>query len=177
MSLQNSLRYEYVTVPRSIESHMKLRASPTSARLAARSRYLYKPNATRAMFAAHFRPLIEEAGKPCLRARPPVHEEGKVFRFAPNIIGRALFETWVPSYQKLYTRRCESDFRVAAAAAEAALAAYKLDRGGKPKALAELVPAYLDRVPDDPYTGEPLAYADGTIHTEGKDADGRVVVP
>jgi hypothetical protein len=44
-----------------------------------------------------------------------------------------------------------------------ALAAFQRDHEGYPKALAELSPKYLDKVPDDLFTGKPLAYrpADG----------------
>jgi len=179
-SLQDGLRYEYAGITKTLERLPEKREFtelPAAARSLSRSGYFYKPNATRALFAAHFRPLIEEAGKPCLIARPPIHEVRRPLPVAPNVVGRILYEVAVPSYHKLYTRRCESDFRVAAAAVNAALAAHTLDRGGAPKTLAELVPAYLDRVPADPYTGEPLAYSDGAVRTEGKDADGRPVVP
>lgn len=39
-----------------------------------------------------------------------------------------------------------------------ALYAYKKDNGQYPKSLSELVPAYLEQIPDDRFTGSPLKY-------------------
>ena len=39
-----------------------------------------------------------------------------------------------------------------------ALAAYRADSGGYPDTLAQLVPKYLDKVPDSPFTDKPLRY-------------------
>jgi hypothetical protein len=35
---------------------------------------------------------------------------------------------------------------------------YRLARGALPSSLGDLVPAYLDIVPEDPFTGQPLRY-------------------
>lgn len=177
--LQDALRYEYSGITRTIEQATekgKIEGLPGSVSVVARLGYFYKPNATRAIFAGHFRPLIEAAGKPCLRADPPAPPDGRPFPLAPNVVGHILYQIAIPSYGKLCVRRCEADFRVAAAATDAALAAFKLDHGRGPKALAELVPAYLERVPVDPYTGEPLGYSGGAVRTSGKDASGVALV-
>lgn len=61
-----------------------------------------------------------------------------------------------------------------------ALAAYQRDHNVFPKALADLSPKYLDKVPDDLFTGKPLVYrpADGgfllySLGPNGKDDEGR----
>jgi hypothetical protein len=49
--------------------------------------------------------------------------------------------------------QAEQNFRVAFA-----LAAHRADHKNYPKALADLVPKYLDKIPDDLFTGKPLIY-------------------
>ncbi len=58
--------------------------------------------------------------------------------------------------------------------AACALERHRLATGGHPAALTELVPRFLDRVPSDPMTGEPLHYvgaADGSfkLYSVGED--------
>lgn len=56
-----------------------------------------------------------------------------------------------------------------------ALERYRLANGGHPAALTELVPRFLDRVPSDPMTGEPLRYvraADGGFKLYSVGGDG-----
>jgi hypothetical protein len=63
-----------------------------------------------------------------------------------------------------------------------AVAAHVAEKGAAPASLDDLVPAYLDRVPTDPWDGEPLRYAAGTpvrvwsVGRDGKD-DGGVPFP
>src|SRR5262249_46056537 len=42
--------------------------------------------------------------------------------------------------------------------AELGLRCYRNDQGSAPQRLQELVPKYLQRVPNDPFTGNPLVY-------------------
>ena len=61
---------------------------------------------------------VEEASPP--QARQPSHEPVTVDA-KPNTVGRVLFNYAFPNYEKL-VKRCETDFRVAAVVAAAALA-------------------------------------------------------
>jgi hypothetical protein len=61
-----------------------------------------------------------------------------------------------------------------------ALARYRADRGGYPKQLGELTPKYLDRVPGDSFSGNPLVYRPGgsgyvlySVGLNGRDDGGR----
>jgi hypothetical protein len=61
-----------------------------------------------------------------------------------------------------------------------ALARYQRDHGQYPKELAALAPKYLDRIPPDLFSGEPLIYRPNengyllySIGVNGKDEDGR----
>ncbi|OQA88686.1 MAG: hypothetical protein BWY31_00284 [Lentisphaerae bacterium ADurb.Bin242] len=49
---------------------------------------------------------------------------------------------------------------------------FRMDTGKYPTAISELVPKYLDRIPDDPFTGKPLLFRTGKIKVEaGKIAE------
>jgi hypothetical protein len=61
-----------------------------------------------------------------------------------------------------------------------ALAAHRADHKAYPKALADLAPKYLDKIPDDLFTGKPLVYRPTengfllySLGPNGKDDDGR----
>lgn len=177
-ALQAGLRFEYLATSNMLDNIVEHASKMPDWHwyhaLAARSRYLYQPRRTRALYAARFRGLVEEAAKPCLQARQPSHEPVTVDA-KPNTVGRVLFNYAFPNYEKLYVKRCETDFRVAAVVAAAALAAYRRDHKRWPAALGDLVPGYVAAVPADPFTGTPLLYSAETseIHSAGKDADGK----
>lgn len=177
-ALQAGLRFEYLVTSNMLDHMPKYASMGTNGHwyhsLLARSRYLYQPLRTRALYAGRFRGLIAEAAKPCLQARPPPHEPVPVDA-KPNTVGRILFNDPFPQYDKLYVKRCEDDFRVASVVAAAALAAYRLDRKRWPAALEDLVPDYLASVPVDPFSGAPLLYSpeSGEVHSAGKDVDGK----
>jgi hypothetical protein len=52
-----------------------------------------------------------------------------------------------------------------------AIARYDADQGKLPSTLEELVPRYLPRVPEDPFSGKPLRYAGGKVWSFGGDGD------
>jgi hypothetical protein len=177
-ALQSGIRFEYLNMANMLD-HLPQQASKTPNwhwyhGVLARSLYLYQPLRTRALFAGRYRGMIEEAGKPCLQARPPSHEPVTVDA-KPNTVGRILFNDPFPQYDKVYVKRCTQDFRVAEAAAAAALAAYRLDHKRWPASLAELVPGYLPALPADPFTGAPLLYSPetGETHSAGRDVEGQ----
>lgn len=179
-AIQAGLRFEYLGTANMLDHLPEDAAKGPNGRwyhaVAARSLYIYQPVRTRALYAERFHGLVEEAGKPCLQARPASHEPVPVDA-RPNTLGRVLFNYEFPRYEKLYDRRCAQDFRVAALVAGAALAAYRRDHKRWPAALGELVPGYLASVPADPFTGAPLLYSPdtGEVHSAGKDADGKAL--
>lgn len=162
-SLQEALRYEYVTAAWTAEHLVEMSDRDASFEkgpaLLARAGLLYNPKATRALFAERYRLLVAEAGKPCGAASvPPLERPSLVPR--PNLVGIIIFHVGIPDFAKIYARRCASDAAAASAAVDIAVESYRRDHGGAPpSSLAELLPEYLDAVPPDPHTGEPLAYA------------------
>lgn len=178
-ALQAGLRFEYLTQAHMIDHLAETAAKHPEARwywgLAARSLYFYQPVRTRALYAARFRGLVAEAAKPCAAAKfvdVPVPVDAR-----PNVLGRVFYNMAFPQYDKLYVRRCESGFRIAAALSASALAAYRRDHRRWPAALKDLVPGYLASVPVDPFTGAALLYAPdtGEVHSAGKDVDGKAL--
>lgn len=178
-ALQSGFRFEYVRMTSMLANLPEMASKQQNSRLfsiAAHSGYLYQPEKTRALFAARFRLLVEDAVKPCLQARQPGAQLQAVDA-RPNVVGRIFLNTASPQYEKLYTRRCETDFQIAAVAVEAALAAYRLDHRRYPAGLVELVPRYLAFLPADPFTGAALLYSPetGEVHTAGKGVDGEAL--
>lgn len=82
---------------------------------------------------------------------------------------RWIGETMAQSLRPWYRQRRDSDDRAQArrdmAALAVALTAYRMEKGTYPEGLAGLSPDYLEKIPVDPHTGNPLDYrvnADGT---------------
>jgi len=92
--------------------------------------------------------------------RLPEHERKK----AVEAIDVRAEATWVSSmpFTPLFARFITADLRRIAqlrtARAGLAIERYRLDNGKLPEKLAELVPAYLDAVPKDPFDGQELRY-------------------
>jgi hypothetical protein len=61
-----------------------------------------------------------------------------------------------PSHDNYFSRIMSHEARRALADTGLAVAAYKSAKGGYPEKLEALVPAYIDRIPLDPFTGKPL---------------------
>jgi hypothetical protein len=97
-----------------------------------------------------------------------------------ELIGNILIGLMIPAYDKVRSaaERCEQGQRNVHVAF--ALAAYKRDHGRYPETLAVLAPKYLERIPDDLFSGKPLIYRledEGyllySVGVNGRDDDGR----
>ena len=75
-----------------------------------------------------------------------------------EMIGNILIALMIPAFQKVQgaADRCEQTQRNLYLAF--ALAAYQRDRGRFPAQLDDLAPKYLDKIPDDLFSGKPLIY-------------------
>jgi hypothetical protein len=137
-------------------------------------RHVLKRNATKALYAETFRGLIRDAaaltppdpgksyvvdvGSPWWPPRNPV---GKViYGFAggylgPPLLAKAVSAEILPDFARLAW----------------ALGAFREARGELPASLGDLVPAYLDAVPLDPFDGKPLRYSKekGIVWSVGRD--------
>jgi hypothetical protein len=95
-------------------------------------------------------------------------------------IGNLLIALMLPAVDKVQSaaERCEQSQRNLYFAF--ALAAYHRDHGNYPANLDELAPKYLDKIPDDLFSGKPLIYRlenDGyllySVGVNGRDDDGQ----
>jgi len=88
-----------------------------------------------------------------------------------------------PSKQLAKQRVHIQEARLRMLAAEFALRCHRSEKGHPPERLEQLVPKYLQRVPSDPFSGQPLIYrTQGTnwllysVGTDGVDDNGKPVV-
>lgn len=177
-AIQAGLQYEYLTVANFVGDIERIAQADQKngplLRVAGRHNFLYQRNTTVGYFADRFRPLVEESVKPCVKVNLPLFEPLALMGINP--IGKSFYNVATPAFDKMLVRRCESDARRALAGLEAAIAAYRLDRGSNPPSFEELLAVgYITSVPADPYTGARIGYdpASGKLTVEGKTSDGK----
>ncbi len=147
-------------------------------------RYYFHPKRTFQHFAERFRVAAENGGRFCseLASIPGASDEDspsplELF-FSPNAGGQVLLAVGTPDYHRYHYRRCALDSRLGALQTMAALRAWQLERGELPATLAELVPGFLDVVPEDAFDGQPLRWSRErawlwSVGHDGSDAGGR----
>ena len=95
--------------------------------------------------------------------------------------------TLLPVLADVRLRAAQNETQNALLMTALALHAYRLERGRYPDRLERLVPRYLDRVPNDPFSGQPLRYRPASVPDaaaayclycvgpDGKDDGGRAI--
>ena len=78
--------------------------------------------------------------------------------FKGQIARLVMFKTFQQVEQKVASRVKSQQTRTRLLLLQLATRAYELEKGEHPKSLADLVPAYLKAIPQDPLTGTNLAY-------------------
>lgn len=177
--LKHALRLEY-TMSANLIARVKDHGFPEDAgarvpRLA--SAMYFKANRSRAMLAESFRGMIGAIDQVCPPAPQP-HVPPRPFWRDPslltgNLIGSIMHAIAVPNFDGMPRRRCEEDFWIGAAELTLAAKAFAKQTGRPPSGAADLSPRYLPRIPQDPFTGRPLAYSAGEISTPGLNAQGQ----
>lgn len=176
--ITNALKAEYAFYFEAIDSVSKgnlpegsdfsdisksLNTSPVSK---VKNSYLYQPNNTKNLFAGYFRKSISEMKQPCTSVqvlklnKPPKFKMSPSVLFTQNTVGVILFNGFVSSLDisSQLQRKCDSSLSNAATQTLFALKAYKIDTGNLPQNLSDLSPKYLQKLPEDPYSGKPLQY-------------------
>ena len=85
----------------------------------------------------------------------------------PNGIIRFMYPMLVGSFK----REAEARMRWTLMRVATAIAWHQAEKGRFPAALTDLVPKYVDSIPNCPYTGLPLGYRDGSVWSYGGDGD------
>ena len=134
--------------------------------------FYFRPNETKALAARQAKRRIDDAEKPCglvsdrVDKEFPYSLEGKLSTAAiirslltENAVGKILYDIANTSLATVFYRKCQEDFAVSSAQTLIAIKAYHNDRNSLPDSLAALVPEYLSKVPEDPFSGGELRHS------------------
>lgn len=127
---------------------------------------LFKPHRTERLHAEHLRKVIDliDADWPTLRAAsnaPSADLFGAGWqRWNPdNLAGRALLGAVTPTLHGILAKRLRTQSAISALQALIAVRLCELEHGTLPEKLADLVPAYLSKVPLDYFDRAPIRYS------------------
>lgn len=138
----------------------------TAMRLAPRIPLIYKGNKTRRIYAEFLREALSHVGDDATSLRRYREQQNtyyKKFSINPeNIVGRILLQIVTPAWAGLIKAQTSDQSRLSAHQALIAALAYQRDYGKAPHSLDQLVPAYLNAVPQDYFSRAPIRY-DATL--------------
>jgi len=159
-ALADSFKAEYVMLSNSLDLYVQGKVVDCRA---PEPRFLLKPNQTRRLLGEKIRGWIERDAVPARSRRPlddsDMENPSSFEIFVLRGAGRRVLDLLLSSCSG--TQR-EADFapvRLAATRALLAIAAYRAEKGALPDSLEALVPAYLEALPLDPYTGKSFLYS------------------
>ena len=147
----------------------------TTRKLGGKSGYVFKPNATKLLFAALHRRIIEDLRLPYSQVRLPDRRPlprswlGRLWWIIqPNSIGRMNVEVAFCN-PDVYEWRSKFDTDLAGSRLLLACRAFQIEKGDLPPSLDALVPAYLEKLPLDPYNDAPFHYSKekGIVYSVG----------
>lgn len=129
-------------------------------------KYYFQRNATISLIAEDYRRMISGALESCMFARKEgdythyyeMLDRPWLMYFEKNLIGEMLARVVDASFSSVFDRRCADISHVSATQTLIAIRAYKKDTGSLPQTLDQLVPEYIAKVPDDPFSGKPMIY-------------------
>lgn len=127
--------------------------------------HCFQPNRTQAEFALLCRTMIQNASRSYAEMDLPKDElvfASDIRRFAillqPNGYAKVLLPS--PRYLNPFLKaKCEIQSRLTALRLVIACRIYEVKYGQLPEILENLVPAFIDRVPIDPFDGRPFRYS------------------
>jgi hypothetical protein len=127
--------------------------------------YLWQPRRTRSSFAELYRQRQRRSAQNCREAYAGVtrYDDGPLelakVLLSPNPAGGILLTIARPNFERFDMKRCHAETKVSLVEALIAVKAYQREHGGLPGQLDDLVPRYLNRVPEDRFAGAPLRYS------------------
>ena len=184
--LINAYRAEYEVFSNAVDDVAKGKGGPYGA-MAKRglSRFVFKPNQTRRMYAEHLRWVIKDAKRSRWEWQADVPEDmewlldletkGSTPWRIRNHVGRVLVAMIAPPLSRANIEACRTDWCARATKVMIALRSYVSKTGELPDDLEALVPDYLDEVPTDPFDGQPLRYSreEGILYASDEEFRGR----
>ncbi|MDA0811709.1 MAG: hypothetical protein O3C21_04865 [Verrucomicrobia bacterium] len=137
----------------------------------------FKANQTKRLYQETSSWLIDNAATPYYsRSSPPpwekfwkVTEKGLVRDIHPNAIGHMLALNTANTLEVILDRTQRSEFFLECIQTACALRIFELEHGAYPGDLAELVPDYVDRLPQDPQDRKAVRFRDGILFGIGED--------
>jgi hypothetical protein len=170
-ALQEVCQQEYALVSAAFGDQAEMKRELGSGFRGWWNRLAFKPNQARRLLAEDIQALMADAGKPeAARDRDLASKYSGRVGVLPSD-GRLLLGAVVSQFARTLERRDLASLELSAARVLLALKCHVAERGRLPDTLAELVPAYLDAVPLDPFDGKPLRYsrAKKVIYSVGAD--------
>lgn len=184
--LAEALRVEYQVVARAVEdlyaSNPMLSEEPPyqpHPRRAPAPNFILQVNRTKRMIAQRIRTAIANAARPQagrIPSEPPpkVDESLSSFLWAlatGNGVGKLLVGQFAHAWDSCLEPKYVRNTRLGATRLLLALKAYKRDKDRLPERLDDLVPEYLDSVPQDDFSGQPFHYVPDkkVFYSVGKD--------
>jgi hypothetical protein len=131
-----------------------------------RNRWLFKPNQTKRIFDEEFSVMINHMDSSWveLSKQHPNGESGfsktyaKLFPWE-NKYGKELYNQLRLSWKDIFYVKSKESFDHDATLALIQLKKFANDQGRLPQRLNELVPVYLERIPEDPFDGKQIRYS------------------
>lgn len=117
--------------------------------------YYFHPNETKNLYAKEALRLYGEAKKICKDQEiPPNHEFHWTDLLKPNSLSKGEF-----GFKSYFKHRCFVNVFYAGVGLVTALKAYEKTNGRLPDTLNQLVPEFIDRIPEDEFDGQPMRYS------------------
>jgi hypothetical protein len=144
-------------------------------KLRGKSSYVFQPNATKQLFASLHRGIIEGLGLPYAKVRLPDYHPLPQSRLGrlwwmlhPNGTGRMIVAVAF-SNPDVYEWRAKFETDLVGTRLLLACRAFQLEKKDLPPSLDALVPAYIEKLPGDPYIDAPFRYAKekGIVYSVG----------
>ncbi len=169
---KNALRFEYMVansvidkIKESLEESIK-EDYPKYYRYS-KFGYYFKINQTKNLFTDFYSVPISTIGSKCnvdskflgqVKSDIEKYNNWKVV-FYENAIGRMISSILLRSVNTVVNKQCQTDLLSDVAIIEIALKAYQNDNKKLPQKLDELVPKYLESIPEDPFDHKPIRYS------------------
>lgn len=151
--------------------------------------YIFQENATKRKLAKIYRDSIQNAGQ--YYADMDLYDlehylglEGNHFNFfcKPNFVGRLFYAFTTPEIHYHLGLKCQLEGELDATQLIVALKTFEKETGKIPDRLEDLVPAYLVKLPMDPFSGQPWLYVPEkrifySVSEDLKDSGGSTDIP